>query len=77
MFERGKRKHLVRDRYDCFGPVLLLRLIMKPELSTAHLGIQDRDLAYEEKKSTITTAYRVSGLVQRSKVGSGPEKCKC
>jgi hypothetical protein len=22
--------------------------IMKPELSTAHLGIQDRDLAYEE-----------------------------
>jgi hypothetical protein len=23
--------------------------IMKPELSTAHLGIQDRDLAYEEK----------------------------
>jgi hypothetical protein len=36
--------------------------IMKPELSTAHLGIQDRDLAYEEK-STIATAYCLFSFV--------------
>jgi hypothetical protein len=45
-----KKKYSVKD----FVTIVLFqscsgRLIMKPELSTAHLGIQDRDLAYEEK----------------------------
>ncbi|MCF8322381.1 MAG: DUF2797 domain-containing protein [Flavobacterium sp.] len=48
----GKKKKIFRQGfcYDCFysSPVVG-DWIMKPELSKAHLGIQDRDLAYEEK----------------------------
>lgn len=48
----GKKKKIFRQGfcYDCFysSPVVG-DWIMKPELSTAHLGIQDRDLAYEER----------------------------
>ncbi len=48
----GKKKKIFRQGfcYDCFflSPAVG-DWIMKPELSTAHLGIQDRDLAYEEK----------------------------
>jgi hypothetical protein len=38
---------------------------MKPELSTAHLGIQDRDLEYEEKCNAAP--YCLLGLVKRGK----------
>jgi hypothetical protein len=34
-------------------------------VSTAHLGIQDRDLEYEEKKATAS--YCLLGLVKRGK----------
>ncbi|MBK0370304.1 DUF2797 domain-containing protein [Flavobacterium agrisoli] len=47
-----KKKKIYRQGfcYDCFyGSPAVGDWIMKPELSTAHLGIQDRDLAYEEK----------------------------
>ncbi len=48
----GKKKKIFRQGccYDCFySSASAGEWIMKPELSTAHLGIQDRDLAYEEK----------------------------
>jgi hypothetical protein len=48
----GKKKKIFRQGfcYDCFfSSPTVGDWIMKPELSTAHLGIQDRDLAYEEK----------------------------
>jgi hypothetical protein len=48
----GKKKKIFRQGfcYDCFYKSPAVGdWIMKPELSTAHLGIQDRDLAYEEK----------------------------
>lgn len=48
----GKKKKIFRQGfcYDCFySSPAVGDWIMKPELSTAHLGIQDRDLAYEEK----------------------------
>ncbi len=48
----GKEKKIFRQGfcYDCFySSPAVGDWIMKPELSTAHLGIQDRDLAYEEK----------------------------
>jgi hypothetical protein len=48
----GKKKKIFRQGfcYDCFySSAAVGDWIMKPELSTAHLGIQDRDLAYEEK----------------------------
>jgi hypothetical protein len=48
----GKQKKIFRQGfcYDCFySSPAVGDWIMKPELSTAHLGIQDRDLAYEEK----------------------------
>lgn len=48
----GKKKKIYRQGfcYDCFySSAAVGDWIMKPELSTAHLGIQDRDLAYEEK----------------------------
>ena len=48
----GKKKKIFRQGfcYDCFyASPAVGDWIMKPELSTAHLGIQDRDLAYEEK----------------------------
>ena len=47
-----KKKKIFRQGfcYDCFySSAAVGDWIMKPELSTAHLGIQDRDLAYEEK----------------------------
>jgi hypothetical protein len=47
----GKKKKIFRQGfcYDCFySSAAVGDWIMKPELSTAHLGIQDRDLAYEE-----------------------------
>jgi hypothetical protein len=47
-----KRKKIFRQGfcYDCFySSAAVGDWIMKPELSTAHLGIQDRDLEYEEK----------------------------
>ena len=48
----GKKKKIFRQGfcYDCFySSPAVGDWIMKPELSTAHLGIQDRDLIYEEK----------------------------
>lgn len=48
----GKKKKIFRQGfcYDCFfSSPAVGDWIMKPELSTAHLGIQDRDLAFEEK----------------------------
>jgi len=48
----GKKKKIFRQGfcYDCFySSAAVGDWIMKPELSTAHLGIQDRDLVYEEK----------------------------
>ncbi len=47
-----KKKKIFRQGfcYDCFySSAAVGDWIMKPELSTAHLGIADRDLAYEEK----------------------------
>lgn len=48
----GKKKKIFRQGfcYDCFySSPAVGDWIMKPELSTAHLGIQDRDLVYEQK----------------------------
>jgi hypothetical protein len=48
----GKRKKIFRQGfcYDCFyASPAVGDWIMKPELSTAHLGIADRDLGYESK----------------------------
>lgn len=48
----GKDKTIFRQGfcYDCFfSSPAVGDWIMKPELSTAHLGIEDRDLAYEQK----------------------------
>jgi hypothetical protein len=48
----GKKKKIFRQGfcYDCFySSPAVGDWIMKPELSKAHLGIPDRDLAYEEK----------------------------
>jgi hypothetical protein len=48
----GKRKKIFRQGfcYDCFyASPAVGDWIMKPELSTAHLGIADRDLDYETK----------------------------
>lgn len=48
----GKKKKIYRQGfcYDCFyASPAVGDWIMKPELSTAHLGIADRDLVYEEK----------------------------
>ena len=48
----GKRKKIFRQGfcYDCFyASPSAGDWIMKPELSTAHLGIADRDLDYESK----------------------------
>lgn len=48
----GKRKKIFRQGfcYDCFyASPAVGDWIMKPELSTAHLGIADRDLEYESK----------------------------
>lgn len=48
----GKRKKIFRQGfcYDCFySSPAVGDWIMKPELSTAHLGIADRDLDYESK----------------------------
>ncbi len=48
----GKRKKIFRQGfcYDCFYKSPAVGdWIMKPELSTAHLGVADRDLDYESK----------------------------
>lgn len=48
----GKKKKIFRQGfcYDCFSSSASAGdWIMKPELSTAHLDIEDRDLAYEKK----------------------------
>ncbi len=48
----GKKKKIFRQGfcYDCFyASPAVGDWIMRPELSTAHLGIADRDLLYEEK----------------------------
>ncbi|KAB1156239.1 DUF2797 domain-containing protein [Flavobacterium luteum] len=48
----GKKKKIFRQGfcYDCFySSPAVGDWIMKPELSTAHLGIADRDLVYESK----------------------------
>jgi hypothetical protein len=50
--ECGKPKKIFRQGfcYDCFmGSAAAGDWIMKPELSTAHLDIEDRDLEYEKK----------------------------
>ena len=47
----GKKKKIFRQGfcYDCFmGSASAGDWIMKPELSTAHLDIEDRDLVYEK-----------------------------
>ena len=48
----GKKKKIFRQGfcYDCFyASASVGDWIIRPELSTAHLGIADRDLVYEEK----------------------------
>ncbi|CAM3997081.1 DUF2797 domain-containing protein [Flavobacterium antarcticum] len=48
----GKQKKIFRQGfcYDCFySSPAVGDWIMKPELSTAHLGIEDRDLEYEKQ----------------------------
>lgn len=48
----GKEKKIFRQGFcfDCFNSSAQVGdWIMRPELSTAHLGIEDRDLAYEQK----------------------------
>ncbi|HSD15111.1 MAG TPA: DUF2797 domain-containing protein [Flavobacterium sp.] len=48
----GKKKKIFRQGfcYDCFmSSASAGDWIMKPELSTAHLGIEDRDLEYEKR----------------------------
>lgn len=48
----GKKKKIYRQGfcYDCFySSPAVGDWIMKPELSTAHLGIADRDLEYEQQ----------------------------
>lgn len=48
----GKKKKIYRQGfcYECFySSAAVGDWIMKPELSTAHLGIEDRDLAYEQQ----------------------------
>ncbi|MFT5252939.1 MAG: hypothetical protein ACI87N_001962 [Flavobacteriales bacterium] len=48
----GKKKKIFRQGfcYDCFfSSAQVGDWIMKPELSKAHLGIEDRDLVYEQK----------------------------
>ncbi len=48
----GKEKKIFRQGfcYDCFyDSAAVGDWIMKPELSKAHLGIEDRDLAYEKE----------------------------
>ena len=48
----GKKKKIFRQGfcYDCFmSSPAVGDWIMKPELSTAHLAIEDRDLTYEKK----------------------------
>ncbi len=48
----GKKKKIFRQGfcYDCFmGSAAAGDWIMKPELSTAHLDVEDRDLEYEKK----------------------------
>ncbi|WP_026712403.1 DUF2797 domain-containing protein [Flavobacterium daejeonense] len=48
----GKKKKIYRQGfcYECFySSAAVGDWIMKPELSTAHLGIEDRDLVYEQK----------------------------
>lgn len=48
----GKKKKIFRQGfcYDCFmSSAAAGDWIMKPELSTAHLDIEDRDLEYEKK----------------------------
>lgn len=48
----GKKKKIFRQGfcYDCFySSASVGDWIIRPELSTAHLGIADRDLVYEEK----------------------------
>lgn len=48
----GKKKKIFRQGfcYDCFmSSAAAGDWIMKPELSTAHLDIEDRDLAYEKR----------------------------
>src|SRR6476620_3405427 len=50
--ECGKKKKIFRQGfcYDCFmGSASAGDWIMKPELSTAHLDIEDRDLDYEKR----------------------------
>ncbi|WP_136667497.1 DUF2797 domain-containing protein [Flavobacterium sp. H122] len=50
--ECGKAKKIFRQGfcYDCFmGSASAGDWIMKPELSTAHLDMEDRDLEYEKK----------------------------
>jgi len=48
----GKEKKIFRQGlcYDCFYKSAAVGdWVMRPELSTAHLGIEDRDLAYEKQ----------------------------
>ncbi len=50
--ECGKKKKIFRQGfcYDCFmSSASAGDWIMKPELSTAHLGIEDRDIEYEKR----------------------------
>jgi hypothetical protein len=63
-----EEKYSVRDFVTIvFIRVRQWRLDHETGLSTAHLGIQDRDLAYEEKCNC--SRHIVYWLVKRGKVG--------
>lgn len=67
----GKAKKIYRQGncYDCFyDNPSLGDWIMKPELSTAHLGIEDRDLDYE-KSVQLTPHIVYLALSSEVKVG--------
>lgn len=71
----GKKKKIFRQGfcYDCFySSPAVGDWIMKPELSTAHLGIQDRDLAYEEK---VQLQPHIVYLALSSEVKVGVTRC--
>jgi hypothetical protein len=67
----GKKKKIFRQGfcYDCFmSSASAGDWIMKPELSTAHLDIEDRDLEYE-KKVQLTPHIVYLALSSEIKVG--------
>lgn len=71
----GKKKKIFRQGncYDCFySNAAVGDWIMKPELSTAHLDIADRDLAYEKK---VQLQPHIVYLASSSEVKVGVTRC--